>query len=164
MLNRLPYREKICGFISGREELENWSKADLFQFCQDTMPLKGSLDGIVAKLDMKDVRRAVHTGACNLYHAVCHNMIHEQSREVLMELYKTSVFTIQAEYFLKTGNYLRRKAELFPKLNGLDREILYIAIEMKQKSGKVKGSFDELSEKLILWSSDLIRKYSEENE
>ena len=60
--------------FSGRG-VENWSKADLFQFCQDTMPLKGSLDGIVAKLDMKDVRRAVHTGACNLYHAVCHNMI-----------------------------------------------------------------------------------------
>ena len=74
MLNRLPYREKICGFISGREELENWSKADLFQFCQDTMPLKGSLDEIVAKLDMADVRRAVHAGACNLYHAACHNM------------------------------------------------------------------------------------------
>ena len=71
------------------------------------------------------------------YHAACHNMLHEQSREVLMELYKTSVFTIQAEYFLKTGNYLRRKAELFPKLNGLDREILYIAIEMKQKSGNI---------------------------
>ncbi|NSD10719.1 nucleotidyltransferase domain-containing protein [Mediterraneibacter gnavus] len=162
MLNRLPYREKICGFISGREELENWSKADLFQFCQDTMPLKGSLNEIVAKLDMADVRRAVHTGACNLYHAACHNMLHEQSREVLMELYKTSVFTIQAEYFLKTGNYLRRKAELFPKLNGLDREILYIAIEMKQKSGKVKGSFDELSEKLIVWSSGLIRQYQGE--
>ena len=125
-------------------------------------PLKGSLDEIVAKLDMADVRRAVHTGACNLYHAACHNMLHEQSREVLMELYKTSVFTIQAEYFLKTGNYLRRKAELFPKLNGLDREILYIAIEMKQKSGKVKGSFDELSEKLIVWSSGLIRQYQGE--
>ena len=27
------------------------------------MPLKGSLDEIVAKLDMADVRRAVHTGA-----------------------------------------------------------------------------------------------------
>ena len=38
------------------------------------MPLKGSLDEIVAKLDMADVRRAVHTGACNLYHAACHNM------------------------------------------------------------------------------------------
>lgn len=79
-----------------------------------------------------------------------------------MDLYKTSVFTIQAEYFLKTGNYLRRKAELFPKLSGLDREILYIAIEMKQKSGKVKGSFDELSEKLILWSGELINRYQEE--
>ena len=44
MLNRLPYREKICGFISGREELENWSKADLFQFCQDRMPLIGRVD------------------------------------------------------------------------------------------------------------------------
>ena len=74
------------------------------------MPLKGSLDEIVAKLDMADVRRAVHTGACNLYHAACHNMLHEQSREVLMELYKTSVFTIQAEYFFKDRELSEKKS------------------------------------------------------
>lgn len=40
MLNRLPYREKICGLFPAEKSWKNWSKADLFQFCQDTMPLK----------------------------------------------------------------------------------------------------------------------------
>ncbi len=34
-------REKICGFISGKEELLSWEKADVFQFYYDTEPLVG---------------------------------------------------------------------------------------------------------------------------
>lgn len=161
MLNRLPYREKVCGFIAGKAELESWSKADLFQFCQDTMPIKGSLEGIIARLELSDVRRAVHTGACNIYHAVCHNLLYEQEKAALPPLYKSAVFVLQAEYFLRTGTYLRRKAELFPKLSEPEREILFIAIEMRKKSGKIKGTLDELSERLIVWSSQLICKYKE---
>ena len=32
MLNTLPRRELICGFLSGEEDLLHWSPADLFQF------------------------------------------------------------------------------------------------------------------------------------
>ena len=32
MLDTLPHREKICGFLSGREEILHWESADLFQF------------------------------------------------------------------------------------------------------------------------------------
>ncbi len=161
MLDRLPHREKICGFIAGKADLESWTKSELFQFCQDTMPIKGSLDELLATVEIADVRRVVHTGACNIYHTACHNLLHEQQMEILKDLYKSGVFILQAEYFLKTGNYLKRKAELFPKLSGIEREILYIAIEMKQKNGKIKWNLDELSEKLITWSSELIQNYKE---
>ncbi len=43
LLDRLPYREKACGFISGKQELLNWEKSDLFQFYYDTLPIIGSL-------------------------------------------------------------------------------------------------------------------------
>ena len=32
MLDTLPHRELICGFISGKSEILNWEPSDLFQF------------------------------------------------------------------------------------------------------------------------------------
>ena len=42
MLNSLPNRELICGFLSGKRELFNWEPSDLFQFCHDTTPIRGA--------------------------------------------------------------------------------------------------------------------------
>ena len=44
MLDTMPYRSLICGFISGKSELLNWDPSDLFQFYHDTKQIKGSLD------------------------------------------------------------------------------------------------------------------------
>ena len=32
MLDDLPHRELICGFLSGKNEILNWEASDLFQF------------------------------------------------------------------------------------------------------------------------------------
>ena len=48
MLDGLSHRELICGFLSGKDEILNWEPSDLFQFCNDTIPIKGSLDEVVA--------------------------------------------------------------------------------------------------------------------
>lgn len=32
MLDTLPHRELICGFLSGKEDIFNWEPSDLFQF------------------------------------------------------------------------------------------------------------------------------------
>ena len=32
MLDRMPHREKICGFVGGREEVLHWEPAELVQF------------------------------------------------------------------------------------------------------------------------------------
>lgn len=88
MLDTLPERHLICGFLSGRDELLHWAASDLFQFCHDTRPYLGSLDDVLALVDENDVRQAVHLAACNIYHACVHNIVHEKSPALLAELYK----------------------------------------------------------------------------
>ena len=35
MLDTLPNREMICGFLSGKDDIMNWEPSDLFQFYYD---------------------------------------------------------------------------------------------------------------------------------
>ena len=79
MLDALPHREQICGFLSGKDELLNWEPSDLFQFYYDTSPIQGSLDELLAVIDETAVNRAIKIGACNIYHGCVHNMLHEKS-------------------------------------------------------------------------------------
>lgn len=146
MLNEIPERENICGFVSGRNELLKWEASDLFQFYYDTTPIMGSLDEILALIDRDAVKRAVKIGACNIYHACVHNFIHERDSDILRGLYKSAVFVIQAGYFLKTGQYVSKHSELYGVVSSEEREIL---------SPEADG-FDELSRILFTWSGRLI--------
>ncbi len=112
MLDALPNRELVCGFISGKDELLNWEASDLFQFYYDTTPIKGSLDLLLAQIDRHAIKRAIKIGACNIYHACVHNFVHEKSDDILRSLYKSAVFVIQAVWFYETGKYIKSKSEL----------------------------------------------------
>ncbi len=107
MLDILPHRELICGFLSGKKEILNWEPSDLFQFYYDTTPIKGSLDELLAVLDDKAVARAIKIGACNIYHGCVHNMLHEKSEDILRGLYKSASFVVQAIVFQQTGTYVK---------------------------------------------------------
>ena len=61
LLDTLPHRELICGFVSGKDEILNWEPADLFQFYHDTTPIKGSLDELLPKIDSVAVDRQLRT-------------------------------------------------------------------------------------------------------
>lgn len=132
MLNLLPYRERICGFLSGKDELLRWEPSDLFQFYYDTKPLVGSLDALRPLLDDAAVDRAIKIGACNLYHGCVHNMLHEKSNEVLKGLFKSASFVIQAIAFRKTGRYVRTQQELFDVLDAEEQGIIEICRHLKQ--------------------------------
>lgn len=147
MLDELPERDKICGFVSGRDELLKWDIADLFQFYHDTLPIKGTLDELVALIDDEAVKRAVHTGACNIYHACVHNFLHERDSEILKGLYKSAGFVIQAAYFLRTGVYVKNHSELSELVSSIESEILE----------PETSDFDVLSQKLFMWSGNEIK-------
>lgn len=64
MLDSLPHRQLICGFLSGKKEILNWEPSDLLQFYHDTLSIQGSLDELLPQIDRAAVNRAIKIGAC----------------------------------------------------------------------------------------------------
>ena len=156
MLNTLPYRELICGFVSGRDELLNWEPSDLFQFCNDTTPITGSLDEVMAVIDENAVNRAIKIGACNIYHGCVHNMLHEKSEDILRGLYKSASFVVQAIVFRQTGRYVKHQKELLSVASPDEQAIVSTFLNLKH-GGAIE--FSSMSEALLSFA----RKWILEN-
>ena len=153
MLDSLPHRELICGFLSGKKEIMNWEPSDLFQFCHDTTPIKGSLDEVMTVVDRSAVNRAIKIGACNVYHGCVHNMLHEKSEDILRGLYKSASFVVQAVVFKQTGNYISHQKDLFQVVSSDERVIVETFLNLKN-GGAV--DFNLMSEILFAWSKKWI--------
>lgn len=153
MLSKLPHRDLICGFVSGKDELMNWDTADLFQFYYDTTPIIGTLDELLPLIGSDAVRRAIKIGAGNLYHGCVHNMLHERSEDILKGLYKSAVFTVQAIYFLQSGNYIKQKSELVKLVKPAEAQILMNAEKIRNG---ISVDFEEMSETLFEWAKSLL--------
>ncbi len=157
MLDTVSHRELICGFLSGKKEIMNWEPSDLFQFCNDTTPIKGSLDEVIAVVDESAVNRAIKMGACNIFHACIHNMLYEKSEDILRGLYKSASFIIQAIAFMQTGNYISRQKDLLQVVSQNELAIVETFINLKN-GGMV--DFNLMSETLFIWSKKWIAENS----
>jgi predicted nucleotidyltransferase len=153
ILDRMPHREKICGFLSGKKEILNWEPADLFQFYYDTQPILGSLDDLLPMLDDTAVCRAIKIGAGNVYHGCVHNMLYEKNDEILKGLYKAASFVVQAICFFQTGRYVNRQSDLLAVVSPEEQLIVKTFMDFK-KGGKV--DFLPMSEALFAWSAKWI--------
>lgn len=132
-----------CGFISGKEDLKNWSRAELFQFAHDTETLYGSLDGILPLPTRKDALEAAQTGAGTLFHALCHTQVHGTiTPEFLAQLYKGAFFVLQAVYFAQTGQYVSDKQTLHKALSGNNKAVLVALLE---------GNYSPVSAELLFF-------------
>ena len=160
MLDTLPHRALICGFLSGKDEILNWEPSDLFQFCHDTTPVVGSLDAVLTAVDENAVNRAIKIGACNLYHGCVHNMLHEKSEDVLRGLYKSASFVVQAIAFQQTGKYYSRQKDLLPVVSSDEQAIVETFLNLKN-GGTVE--FNALSEMLFAWAKKWIIETKERN-
>lgn len=157
MLDTLSHRELICGFLSGKIEIMNWEPSDLFQFCNDTTPIKGSLDEVMAVVDESAVNRAIKIGACNIFHGCVHNMLYEKSEDIVRGLYKSASFVVQAIAFKQMGNYICHQKELLRVVSADERIIVETFLNLKN-GGMV--DFNLMSETLVTWSKKWISKNS----
>lgn len=157
IINEMTNKELACGFISGKKELQNWSKTDLFQFFYDTKPLVGNLENIIQSPTIEDIKKSIKTSSEALYHAAVHSFVHSTNfAEDLQSLYKMTFFILQAKYFIKTNTYVKTKNELLECLQGINQEILNICINIKQLNSIEKNELETLYEKLINWTSQNI--------
>ena len=153
MLDTLPHRELICGFLSGKNEILSWEPSDLFQFYYDTTAIKGSLDELLAFIDEATVNRAIKIGACNIYHGCVHNMLHEKSEDVLKGLYKSASFVVQAIAFTQTGKYIKHQKDLLGVVSIDERSI--VENFLKLKNGE-NVEFEVMSNTLFSWAKKQI--------
>ncbi len=153
MLDSLPHRELICGFLSGKAEILNWEPSDLFQFYYDTTPIKGSLDELLTEIDENAVNKAIKIGACNIYHGCVHNMLHEKSEDILRGLYKSASFVVQAIVFQQTGEYIKNQKDLLSVASPDEEAIINTFLNLK-KGGLV--DFSSMSENLLTFAKKRI--------
>ena len=155
-VKNIENRDLLCGFVSGYDEINNWNKCELFQFCMDTVSIYGNLDEIIEKVTVDDINKSVRDSACMIYHSAAHNYLHAKDIEMLKGLYKMAFFTIQAKLFLDEGIYLRRKSnfeEVRDVCSNYEKNIMDISI------GKVdidKNNFGEKSKLLIDFAREII--------
>lgn len=154
IIETMPFKEKSCGFISGRKEIQNWSKQDLFQFYYDTKPLYGKLEDIISPPSVEDVKISLKTSAENLYHNAVHSFLHSNDlKNSLKELYKITFFILQAKYFVQNNKYIPTKKELLEVIENEDKEILEICINKSLTENK---DIELLYSKLIAWCTKII--------
>lgn len=155
MLDTLPHRQRICGFLSGKKEILHWDTADLFQFYYDTTPILGSLDELLSRIDDAAVNRAIKMGAGNIYHGCVHNMLHDKNEEMLIGLYKSASFVVQAICFRQTGNYVRCQKDLLAVVSPEEQKIVNTFLHLKN-GGEI--DFAEMSEMLFAWAGNWIER------
>ena len=155
----LPYREKLCGFVGDKSRLLHWDKADLFQFYHDTVPYYGSIAYLAALIQPHDVKRAIQTGACNLYHACSHNFLHENDPLTLIALYKNAVFVLQAKHYYETGVYIKAKPALLQALKQEDKAVLSTYLSFKKSNSLDADEWIRCSEVLFTWAANLVEQF-----
>ena len=157
IIDNMPSKEKACGFISGKDELQNWSKTDMFQFYYDTKSLYGNLGDIIQPPTIDEIKQSIKISSENLYHSAVHSFVHSNNYlEDLKNLYKMTFFILQAKYFVETNQYIPTKKQLAEYLNGTEKEILNICINNKNIDNNNQAEIETLYWNLINWCSDNI--------
>ncbi len=123
-IDTLPEKDILCGFISSIDELRAWESADRAQLILDTKPVYRDLAELCPRITRDDIRRAVQQGACAIYHASSHNILHARNWLILPELYKSARFTIRMKQYLQTGVYVSALRDLTAIVGEEEKAIL----------------------------------------
>ena len=157
LVRALPESGKMCGFISGKEQLSSWPRADLFQFYYDTQAIYGDLGEIFSVPTREEAGQALKVGAANLYHAACHCYLFEQGKAAtLAALYKGAFFLLQALVFYRSGIYYAEKTQLRGHLSGQEEHILQGSMARGQIARLKEEELTEYFERLISWCADVL--------
>lgn len=157
ILSTMPESDKSCGFISGKQELMNWPKHELFQFKQDTRSYHGTLEELLPNICDKDIVDSVKISASGLYHSCCHTIVHTPSSfDILKDMYKSAFFLLQAIYYLRNGVYISTKKDLLPLLEGDEKEILNISINWNTYTSAIITQPDFYFDLIIRWAATIL--------
>ena len=162
LVESMPQSELACGFVGSVPVLAAWPRHELFQFCNDTVPIYGELSGI-PPFTRGEAMEAAQIGASGIYHAACHALVFdgEEAVHILASLYKGAFFTLQALQFARTGEYPHTKSELAKLLDGGEARILEINRDWDRRCPSNDAEMGELTDLILGWAEGVIRSNCE---
>ena len=147
IIRELPWAEKACGFICGREELAAWNPLEIACLVRTTHDWVGSLSALVPEYTGEDLRRHVQLSAGNLYHELCHRRIYRgaaRSVEALPGCGKAALYILQALALLEKGSFPRTMAELTTLPSALDAQVAARVPELRRGDAPREQDFSLL--------------------
>lgn len=151
VLMLIGYFEKSCGFICGKEELQNWNPLEICQLLHTTKDYYGKLKDFIPSYTYEDERNYVKLSLGNLYHELCHRYIHsdkKKNEDKLPMTCKSIFFIIQNIYYLNSGIFITTKQELLECVKEEDKRILKMTELLKNSS---EYNFDEVFADIFQW-------------
>ncbi|MFA6914673.1 MAG: hypothetical protein WCQ83_05695, partial [Endomicrobiia bacterium] len=139
----MPDNEKACGFISGKNEIKNWPKMEIFQFKNDTKAIFGSLDNLLPEVTKNDIETYIKTSSATLYHMAVHSYLYDKTYDNIKMVLKSLFFMFQAVEYLRNGKYISTKKELINILPQDEKEMLEINIDILSET-EAEMFFDKL--------------------
>lgn len=158
IVRAMPEGEKACGFLCGAAELKSWPKYDLLAVARDTRDVWGRLADLLPSLGRDDLAEAVSIGASGLHHAACHTYLYglrENWPKFLKEAHKSAFFVLRDLHELRTGENVRAKKDLLPRLTGDERAILADSLS---QAGEPEAAFA----RLLRWSAAAMAEAGQE--
>jgi len=133
VIEKLPWPEKACGFLCGRQEMAKWNPLEICNFIYGTKDYYGKLTDFVPGYTREDVANFVKLSVGNLYHELCHRYVHSdmaKNKRKLPDSYKSVFFILQSLYYLKDGVFYPTKREIMKHLNPKDKAVLERAMRL----------------------------------
>ena len=125
LLAGMPFARRACGFFCDRAALAAWPAFDALQLKLDTLPVYGSLEGLLPPTGPEELQEAARVAASALYHAACHTALFDAApEEALPALQKAAFFALRLAHYRRAGRYVAAKGELLPLLEPGERELL----------------------------------------
>lgn len=157
---KIGYYERSCGFICGKDELANWNPLEVCQLLNTTKDIYGSLSEYLPHYTEEDERNYIKVSVGNLYHELCHRYVHSSRENSIAKLpitYKQVFFILQNLYFVEKGTFYNSKKELLSHLEGQDRDVLAISLNMQNDF-----DFDHAFNLLLSWCQNVLIRLNAE--
>lgn len=153
VVETMPDRHLLCGFVGGMDDLEVWDKGDLFTFLNDTKTVYGQLS--LPKISTEHVKNFVRSTAGDVYHMTLHNYLHGKSPEMIQGLLKNARFGIQGKVFLQQNEFFGKLQDLSAATKGYDKAVIDRLMLLKNVGAQVDLESD--TELLLAWSKESLQ-------
>lgn len=157
IISKLDQPEKSCGFVCGREDLQNWNPLEVCNFLHGTKDYYGKLSDYLPEYSRADVINFVKLSVGNLYHEITHRYLHgdlQKNRSKLPYAYKNVFFILQSVSYLKTGIFCLTKKELMQYLPDRDKAMMERAARLMNDGA---FEFEEEFSALLTWCQMMLR-------